>query len=177
MNHFASACALLLAVVLVWAGAAKVRDPIGAQRSFAGLGIRVPVGVVIAAEVGTAIALVVRPRIGGIAAAVLLAAFTGVLVGAVARHSDVACGCFGSGSDEAVGAATIVRNVLLLGAALAATATVRPAHSLAAVMLVSTAAISGLVVVTLVGLRSEVGPLLRTRVVTPGASLPPGSVA
>ena len=180
MNQIASASALLLAAILGWAGVAKVRDHVAAKRSFSGLGVRVPVGAVVAAEVAIALTLVVFPRVGGIAAAVLLAAFTGVLLRALSRHSEVTCGCFGSGSDDSVGPATIVRNVLLLCAAVAATFDVRPAYSLAAFVLVSTAATSGLVVVTLVGLRTEIGALLRTSVASPGpvppASVQPGSV-
>ena len=176
MNQIASASALLLAVLLAWAGAAKVRDRVAARRSFAGLGVRVPVGVVVAAELAVAVTLVLRPRVGGLAAAVLLVAFTGVLVRALAHHSEVTCGCFGTGSDEAVGPATIVRNLLLLGAAVAATAAVRPHHSLAALILVSTAAVSGLVVVTLVTLRSDVGALLRTHGAI-ATFVPPSSVS
>ena len=161
MNQIASASALLLAIVLGWAGAAKLRDLPGTARSFVSVGVRVPVVVVGAAEVTTGLALVLRPRFGGIAATVLLSAFTVVVIRALAARQTVTCGCFGSASNDPVGPATVVRNVLLLGAGVTALAAARPEHSLAALLTVALAAVIGLVVVTLVGMRASVGGLLR----------------
>ena len=160
MNQIASASALLLAVVLGWAGVAKLRDLPGTARSFVSLGVRVPVVLVVAAELTTGLVLVLRPRSGGIAATVLLCAFTAVIIRALAARQTVTCGCFGSASNDPVGPATVVRNGLLLGAALTAPAATRPEHSLAALLTVGLAAVIGLVVVTLVGLRATVGGLL-----------------
>ncbi len=161
MNQIASASALLLAIVLGWAGVAKLRDLPGTARSFVSLGVRLPVLVVVAAELTTGLVLVLRPRDGGIAAAVLLIAFTAVIIRALAARQTVTCGCFGSASHDPIGPATIVRNGLLLGAGVTALAASRPEHSLAALLTVGLAAVIGLVVVTLVGLRATVGGLLR----------------
>ncbi len=160
VNQIASASALLLAIVLGWAGVAKLRDLPGTARSFAALGLRVPVVIVVGAELATGLVLVLRPRSGGIAATVLLSAFTVVIVRALAARQTVTCGCFGSASNDPVGPATVVRNVLLLGAGATALAAARPEHSLAALLTVALAAVVGLVVVTLVGLRATVGGLL-----------------
>ena len=125
--------------------------------------------VVVAVELLTAMSLVLRPRIGGIAAAALLSAFTVVLVRGMRMGAPVSCGCFGSASKEPVGPMTIVRNAFLLVLAASTLAAVRPAHSLAAVLTVGAAAMVGLVVLTLVGLRSTVGPLLAGPIVVPSS--------
>jgi hypothetical protein len=169
VNQIASASALLLALLLAWAGAAKLRDRRGTARSFDALRVRVPVLLVVAAELITGAVLVVRPRAGGLLAAALLGAFTLVLLRAVRLPSQVRCGCFGSASTEPVGPATIVRNVLLLGLAGVALNAVRPVHSLPALLTVSVAAMMGFVVITLIGLRTSLGPLL-------GGSLVGGSL-
>ena len=75
-------------------------------------------------------------------------------------RSAVTCGCFGSASTEPIGASTIVRNLLLFGASLFSLFASRPSYSLAAMLTVSMAALVGLVVVTLVALRSTVGRLV-----------------
>ena len=93
MNQIASASALLVAAILGWAWIAKLRDRAATAKSFAGLGVRLPVGAVVVAELATAVALIVRPRSGAIASVVLLGAFTAVLVQAMARPGAVTCGC------------------------------------------------------------------------------------
>jgi uncharacterized membrane protein YphA (DoxX/SURF4 family) len=138
------ACALLLAGAFAWAGAAKLSDRARTTTTFAALGVpgagalgrALPVG-----EVVLAIGLVVVPGLASFAALGLLAAFTTFLVGAVRRHLPVACGCFGSASEEPVGRVDVVRNLLLVAAALVATSASGPqVPGLGAVVVVAVAA-------------------------------------
>jgi uncharacterized membrane protein YphA (DoxX/SURF4 family) len=56
-------------------------------------------------------------RAGACVATILLAAFTIAVTSVLVRGINVSCGCFGLGSGPVTGT-TVIRNVLLLGAAL-----------------------------------------------------------
>lgn len=166
MTQLASAAALLLAAVFLWAAPAKLRRPQQTTASFVALGLPAPgalARLVPTAEVGTAVLLLLRPRLGAIAAAVLLVAFTTVLDRALRRSSvdgsTVRCGCFGSGDDAPVTGATIVRNALLLAAAAVALGTTSMRPGLPGVLAVGAAAVTGMVVLALAALRNDVGRL------------------
>lgn len=170
-----TAAALLLAGVFAGAGTAKLRRRAATARTFRALRLPAPGALAVAvpaAELGTAVLLVVAPVAGGVAALVALAAFTAVLVAALRRGDTVACGCFGSAGTDAVSAAELVRNALLAVAAAAALTAgpgvippagavpqlpAVPLPALPAVVLVSTAGVLGLVVIALVRVRVQLG--------------------
>lgn len=114
---------MVLAVVLVAAALAKVRDPGRTRAGFERLGLPAPAVVgraVPAAEVAVAVLLVVVPAWGGMVAFALLAGFTAYLAGLVRSGRQVPCACFGATSDRPIGARQLARNAVLL--ALAGTA-------------------------------------------------------
>ena len=69
---------------------------------------------------GLALVLDVRARSGAWVAAALMAAFTGAVAVAMARHLDFECGCFGTADATRVGARKLLENLALTGAALIA---------------------------------------------------------
>jgi uncharacterized membrane protein len=73
-------------------------------------------------ELITGALLIAGYRWAGIVAGVLLAVFTAFLVFRLARHSSEPCRCFGEASNRPVSPLNVVRNVVLLGAAVAVTA-------------------------------------------------------
>ncbi len=111
---------LLLAVVFVVAGLAKIADLKGSQKAVKGFGVpsflAIPLGTILPfAELAVAVALIPTAWAfyGAIGAAVLLLAFI-VGIGAnlsVGRQPD--CHCFGQLHSEPVGASTLIRNVIL----------------------------------------------------------------
>lgn len=128
MSDLGQAAALVLAGVFAWAGVAKARQPGPTAASFDGLGLPRPralARVVPAVELGVAVAMVVAPVPAAWAALVLLAAFSVVLIRAVARGATVTCACFGGGSGAGadtrpVSSLELVRNGGLGGLALVA---------------------------------------------------------
>ena len=112
---------LLLAVVFLVAGLAKVADLRGSQKAVQGFGVpsflATPIGTVLPfAELVVAVALIPTQLAfyGAIGAAVLLLAFI-IGIGAnlsVGRQPD--CHCFGQLHSEPVGASTLIRNVVLI---------------------------------------------------------------
>jgi uncharacterized membrane protein YphA (DoxX/SURF4 family) len=163
VNGVGYAAACVIAGVLAWAGVAKWQRPRGTAASFAGLGLPAPqvlARVVPLAELSVAAALVVAPRVGAVAALLLLAAFTVVLAAAVQRGAGVGCACFGStaAASRPVSGVELVRNgglMVLAAAALGATEPVVPA--LEDVILVSTAVVGGVVALAVLDLRRHVG--------------------
>ena len=153
--------ALVLAAVLGWAGIAKLSRPRTTAAGFAALGLPAPAALARAvplAEIVTAATLVVAPRIGAVAALVLLAAFSVVLVGAVRSNDDVSCGCFGASGRAPVSFVELVRNAMLLAAALAALATPTPvAPGLDDLVAATTAAAVAVLVLALCRLRRDTG--------------------
>ena len=120
-----TAAAVVLAAVFVWAAVAKLRSPIGTERSFRAMRMRhstllarvVPVG-----ELAVAAALVASPRIGGAAALGTLAGmsvFLGVVIG---RGQDVPCACFGATRVRPIDVRDLVRNIALMALAALAIA-------------------------------------------------------
>lgn len=154
--------AVLLAGVFVVAAAAKVRTPAETATTFRRLGLPAPPALARAvpvSELVVATTLLAAPRAGGIGATVLLAMFTGVLASAVARGTDVTCGCFGTASHAPITTTTLVRNALLIVAAVvtAAFADEPTAPPLAAIVLVSTTALLGAVAVAAADLKRTTG--------------------
>lgn len=126
---------LAAAVLLVAAGAAKVRDPRSLVRALRSVGLRVPPWVVragAAAEValGLAAAGGSRPAAAGVAVSYLL--FTGFVLVALRRGGVLAsCGCFGRADTPPTRVHASVTGALALVAAAVA---VRPVGGLAEVL-------------------------------------------
>jgi hypothetical protein len=123
-----------LVVVLVAAGAAKLAAPDRFLRTLTSLpwlslpAARALTRLVPLAELGVAALLVVLPLAGAIAALALLVVFTGVFAGELAAGSRFSCGCFGGTESRPAGPVTLLRNVLLLAAAVAIVALPRDAE-------------------------------------------------
>jgi methylamine utilization protein MauE len=120
----ALAARIVLAAVLTVSAGAKLRSRTVVRDQLAELvGTRFApalASVLPAAELLVALALVAWwSAVPGVGAALLLAAFTVVLVRAAARH--VPCACFGAASlDAPVGAAGVIRNGILAALAVIA---------------------------------------------------------
>lgn len=161
MSEVAYGAAVVLALLFAWAGAAKLGARRRTIRTFRALGLPSPATLAVAVpvvELGLAVALLASPRAGAAGALVVLVAFTAFLVRAVARGTDVGCGCFGSASTERVSAVDVFRNVLLGGAAVVAL--FAPAPDLpGAAAVVATGAGVGIaaLALALAGLKRDVG--------------------
>jgi uncharacterized membrane protein YphA (DoxX/SURF4 family) len=166
----ATAGAWLLAGLLAWTGAAKLRQHVRTADRFAALGLPAPRVLALAvpgAELVVAAGLVVAPSVGGVAALVLLAAFTAFLAGQLRRGGTVDCGCFGTARQDPLTSAVLVRNAVL--AAAAAGALVPGAGGvppLAAWIAASTVALLGALAVALWDLRARTGRLWDNRLPT-----------
>lgn len=159
MNEVAYGTALALAVVFAWAGVAKLRRPRRTRRAFRALGVGAPLArVVPVVELVLAVTLVVAPRVGGAAAAVLLAAFTVVL----ARADDgVGCACFGGSWTAPVTSLSIARNAALLGAAIVAVTATPVMPGVAAVAVVAGLASLTALALAVADLGHRTGAVLR----------------
>lgn len=159
--------AVLLAGALSWASVVKLRAPHATRRSFADLGLPAPAVLTRAVpvtELGVALALVLRPAIGAVAALVMLAAFTTLLVTTIASGRDVGCGCFGANASEPVTWVSVLRNAMLGSLAFAALTVTRPTRpDLADVIVTSTVAASALVLLALADLRRKIGHVIDNR--------------
>jgi hypothetical protein len=158
---------VVLAGVFVAAAAAKVRTPRATATTFRRLGVPgadVAARAVPAVELVAATALLAAPRAGAVGALVLLVAFTTVLARAVAGGVDVSCGCFGAASSAPVTPVTLLRNLFLVAAASCAAvlASGPEVPSFAAVVLVSTIALLGAVVVAAADVKRTVGGVWKT---------------
>ncbi|HVM09537.1 MAG TPA: MauE/DoxX family redox-associated membrane protein [Acidimicrobiales bacterium] len=125
MDELASAAALVLAIVFVWAGVAKLARPSDTAESFAALGLpaaKALARVVPVVELALAAGLVFRPAVASWAALVVLGAFTFVIWVAIHRGVQAPCNCFGSARKEPVSTLELVRNAMLAGLAVIATA-------------------------------------------------------
>src|SRR3954470_24846909 len=125
MDAVALAARLLLAAVFVVAGVGKLADLPGFRGTLRGFGLggRLPrIGAVALpiAELATAAALLVQPLAiwGAGAALLLLVAFTGAIVNALARGDAPDCGCFGALHSAPVGRRQVVRNAALAAPAV-----------------------------------------------------------
>jgi uncharacterized membrane protein YphA (DoxX/SURF4 family) len=155
------AAALLLAAVFGWAGLAKFRAREQTARTFRAFGLAAPdalaVGVPVT-ELVLAVGLVVVPGWAALGALAVLAGFSTILVRAMRAGVDVGCGCFGTAKREPVSFVELVRNGLLGVPAVAAAFAQRPdLPGLDDVILVSTAAAVGALVIALAELRRRTG--------------------
>lgn len=174
MAELGSVAALLLAGVFAWAGLAKGLRPQRTATAFAALGVPVSglaARLVPATELGLAVLLVARPRLGGLAALALLAAFSAWLRHAQRSGAVAGCGCFGGGATRPASPRDLVRNALLAALALGVAGLEQPVGpTLPAVVAVSVLATTGAVVLALVDLRLRTGRLWDNRLDTgPGA--------
>lgn len=148
----ASTMAVAMAVVFGFAAAIKLKSPKVAATQFAELGIpspRLMARVVPVFEIAIAFALLVAPPIGGLAAMMLLVAFTAVITAAVRAGTTAACGCFGSMSRQPITRGTAIRNLLFI--AMSAIATATPALVMPGVATVAAASL----LLLLVGLAAQ----------------------
>lgn len=129
MTGASTVAAAVLALILAWAGLAKLRRRRETVDGFARLGLPRPGALAVAVPVSellVAATLLLRPRAGAVAAVVLLAAFTVFLVSRVRAGAQVGCGCFGSSRSRPASVVEVVRNVGLVLLAVAAAGTVTP---------------------------------------------------
>jgi uncharacterized membrane protein YphA (DoxX/SURF4 family) len=127
MAHVAVAARVLVGLVLVVSAAGKLRDHAGFTASIHDFRLvpRASVPLVAAAVAGTEAAvpvLLVIPvtaRAGAVLAAALFAGLTAAVWSAVRRGTGAVCRCFGA-RHEPLGRPHVVRNITLLGCALAA---------------------------------------------------------
>jgi hypothetical protein len=129
MSGFGYACAVVLAAVFVRAGVAKAARGETTRAGFAALGVPaadVTARTVPFAELALAVVLLAAPRVGGVAALLLLGVFTAFLAGAVRRGVTAGCNCFGAARVEPISPLDLVRNGLLALLAVAALAAVGP---------------------------------------------------
>jgi hypothetical protein len=173
MDDVAYLSALVLAATFVWAAVAKLTDRARTAAGFAALGVpraATAARVVPAVELVLAVALALVPAPAAALAGALLVGFTIVLARAIARGVRVGCGCFGSSRRDQVSPADLVRNALLLAAAVVATGSSGPRWpALAAVGLVAVSTVVAVVVLALVELRIATGRLLGPPVPTADA--------
>jgi methylamine dehydrogenase accessory protein MauD len=118
---------LVLAAVFLVAAIAKLRDRRGSREALLAFGLPRPLAGPVAlatalAELAVAILLVPTSTAvaGALGALVLLAAFSAMIAGALARGSAPDCGCFGSLTESRVSGWTLFRNTLLGGLAVVA---------------------------------------------------------
>ena len=157
MTDVAYGLGLVVAAVFAWAGVAKLRSPKATARSFAALGVPPTLGrVVPGIELALAVAIVIAP-ITGVAALVLLGAFTIVLMGA---DDGVRCACFGSASSAPVSWVQVLRNGFLAAAAVVASGSTPRVPSLAAVLTVAGIVAVGLLALALADLKHKTGAVL-----------------
>ena len=157
---------LLLAAVFAVAGGAKLLRPGATAAALADLAMPAPTVLSRALpvlELALSLTLVAAPRAGAVAALAALSAFTAVVVRALRAGASTTCGCFGSPRSEPLSFVEVVRNALL--GALAA-ATLGAAHPVAprfeAVVLVTSAAVAGALVLALCDLRRRMGAVWAT---------------
>ena len=111
------------------------------------------------AELALAAALVWQPRLGSLAALLLLGAFSVALARARAGGARTGCACFGGGRADAPLSGALLRNALLAMAALAGLGGQRGWVDVPALVAVGTAAVVGVVALALWDLRVRAGSL------------------
>jgi uncharacterized membrane protein YphA (DoxX/SURF4 family) len=116
---------LVLALVFLVAGVAKLFDREGSRQAIVAFGLPLrlsrPGAVLLpVAEIGAAVALVpnASARWGALAALALLTMFIGGISANMARGRAPDCHCFGQLRAEPIGASTLIRNAVLAGAAI-----------------------------------------------------------
>lgn len=161
----ATAAAVLLAAILVVAAMTKLGNRRRTEADFAALALPFagPLAVAVPlVELAVAPALLIRPRVGAIAALALLTSFTVVLARALLvarrRGSTISCSCFGSLSRRPITSATLARNVVLIVLALSAVTTTQlSVPSLATLVSVSLVAMTAVVIGQLLVVRRQLG--------------------
>lgn len=125
MDSFLVGAQLLLAVIFVTAGVAKLLDQQGSRVALAGFGVPEPVvrpaGLLLPlAEIATAVLLVLHEtaRWGGVAALALLLAFVAGIASAMAQGRAPDCHCFGQIHSAPAGRGTLIRNAVLAALAV-----------------------------------------------------------
>lgn len=129
MEGFGYACGVALAAVFVIAGGAKAARPAQTAAGFIALGL--PAAATLArlvplSELVVAAVLLAAPRPGGIAALVLLAAFSALVGRALRRGVAAPCNCFGAARGDPLSTLDLVRNAALAGLGAAAMIAGRP---------------------------------------------------
>ena len=114
---------MVLAVIFLVAAAAKLHDRSQTAADFKQLGVPswlTPLVPLV--EAGVAITLILRPRIGGVAALGMLFVFSLILARALRSkpESSISCSCFGAIGTSAVTTSTLIRNGGFMVAALVA---------------------------------------------------------
>ena len=142
------AAAGVLAAPFAWAGAAKIGQPADTEDGFRSLGLGLAPALARggpALELLLAVALLAAPRVGGVVALALLAAFSAVIMRALRGGGEVRCACFGQAGGRLLSGAELVRNGLLgVLAALAIAAGLEPrVPSVAAASLMASAVLAG----------------------------------
>jgi len=125
MADGAGVARLVLALVFLVAGWAKLSDRPGSQRAVADFGfpesLARPIGILLPiAELATAIALLVSAwsRVGGASAVALLAFFVVAISASLARGQRPGCNCFGQVHSAPIGPKTLARNIVLAAGAV-----------------------------------------------------------
>lgn len=118
-------CRIVLGALFIWAAVTKLPDMAAFAQDVANYRVipaaLVPtvaaavVGIELLAGIGLVAGVMERPAAAVLA--VLLAAFTALLVQALLRGIDLRCGCFGG--DERASWWTVVRDLVMLAAAVA----------------------------------------------------------
>jgi uncharacterized membrane protein YphA (DoxX/SURF4 family) len=131
-----SVAAVGLAALFAVAALAKLRARATTTRSFAELGLpapRVAAVLVPAVELLIAVALVLDPPVGSVAALVTLAFFTAFLAKRLSEGATAPCACFGAASTHPIRPRDLARNAGLLALGIVALAAPRPLDLTAAV--------------------------------------------
>lgn len=117
MSGLSSIGAVVLAGVLAWAAVLKVANHDSTVEGFALLGLPRPAQaawLVPVLELAIAVALVLVPGWGGVAAFVMLSGFTTFLITMIRSGVSVPCRCFGASGEAAVSKRDVARNMVLL---------------------------------------------------------------
>ena len=161
MNEVAYLAAAALAAVFVWAAAVKLARPDATAVLLRALTVPAPAVVARSLpvfELAIAAALLAVPAIGAAVALVTLAAFSIVLVQRIRAGTTAPCACFGTASHDPVSFVEVGRNGLL--GILATVALFAPGPrwpTLEAAITVTTALVTGAVVLSLCRLRRDLG--------------------
>lgn len=163
MTSLGSMAAISLAIVFAGTALTKLSNQTRTRTEFGRLGLPAPsvlAGLVPLAELIVAADLLISPRSGGLAAALLLCGFTTVLVSVLRSGRSVSCGCFGGLSQEPITYWTVARNgLLLMVAAIASSVEAVTAPDPAVVMVTGSVLLLATLAAQLLSLRHTVGPL------------------
>jgi uncharacterized membrane protein YphA (DoxX/SURF4 family) len=121
MAAFLLACRLVLALIFLVAGLAKLADPVGWRQAAVDFGVPTPLAGTVRwllplTEVAVAVALVpsASAPFGAVGGAVLLVCFIAAIAYALAHGRSPDCHCFGQVHSAPAGWSTLLRNAGLL---------------------------------------------------------------